>query len=72
MLQKNELKVNKKCSFGLAQLEFLGHIISAERAGSRSKKNRSNVAWPIPKDTKGPRGFIGLMGYYRCFIWGYG
>ncbi|WVZ14637.1 hypothetical protein V8G54_012203 [Vigna mungo] len=46
-----------KCSFGLEQIDYLGHIVSSHG--------------PVPKTIKQLRGFLGLTGYYRRFIRGY-
>ena len=73
VLQDNQLVVNKKkCSFGERQVEYLGHVISGQGVAVDPEKVRSVINWPIPRNVKGVRGFLGLTGYYRKFIVVYG
>ncbi|XP_031257121.1 uncharacterized protein LOC116115112 [Pistacia vera] len=73
ILKANELIVNrKKCLFAQQKLEYLGHLISAKWVEDDLQKIASMLSWLAPHTIKGLRGFLGLTGYYRCFVKGYG
>lgn len=68
-LQAHSLTANrKKCQFATRSMEYLGHLISEQGVAVDPSKIASVVSWPIPKNVKGVRGFLGLTGYYQKFI----
>ena len=73
VLSQHELFVkSSKCEFGAEQVDYLGHTISKGMVSMDDKKLAYIKEWPLPKSPKELRGFLGLTGYYRRFIKGYG
>jgi len=69
VLRENNLYINrKKCSFGQQAIEYLGHLISGAGVSADPKKLEVMKAWPVPRNLKALRGFLGLAGYYRRFV----
>ena len=50
----------------------MGHIIFQNGVKVDPEKIKAMMEWPKPRTIKALRGFLGLMGYYRMFIAGYG
>lgn len=58
----------KKCQFGKEKVHYLGHVIGGGEVQPEPVNVRAVKEYPIPATKKDVRAFLGLVGYYRCFI----
>ena len=73
VLKENDLVIRlKKCAFGLSEVSYLGHVILQNWVATDPKKVDKISRWPIPTDVTELRKFLGMIGYCRRFIKGYG
>lgn len=73
ILRDNQLYAKKsKCAFAQSQINYLGHVISGQGISIDPSKLQDVQDWPVPHTVKQLRGFLGLAGYYKKFIRGYG
>jgi hypothetical protein len=72
-LQEQSLFVKQsKCTFGEHTMAYLGHVISADGVTMDAAKVQAVLDWLCPQSVHTMQGFLGLAGYYRCFIKDYG
>ena len=60
-----------KCRFAMAQVPFLGHIVTREGVKPNPAKIQVLLDWPAPENTKDLKCFLGLAQYLAKFIPGY-
>lgn len=73
VLRDHRLALKKsKCTFGKTLVAYIGHIISVSGVAMDPNEIAAIEAWPCPRSIRALRGFMGLTGYFRKFIAGYG
>jgi hypothetical protein len=60
-----------KCEFWINEVLFLGHIINRDELAVDSKKVADILDSKAPRDVRGIKSFIVMVGYYRRFIEGF-
>lgn len=57
-----------KCEYLRPELEYLGHVISERGIQPNPNRIEKVKIYPVPKNPKEIKQFLGLVGYYRKFI----
>ncbi|KAK2387384.1 hypothetical protein QL285_061173 [Trifolium repens] len=68
LLQHQFFLKQSKCTLAQNSISYLGHIVSSKGVGPDPEKIQAMVDWPVPKNIKQLRGFLGLTGFYRKFV----
>lgn len=68
-LRDHQLYANlSKCDFWLIEVMFLGHVISGGHIAVDPVKIKGVTQWKAPRNPSEIQSFLGLAGYYMCFI----
>ena len=57
-----------ECCFGTTSYTYLGHVVGSGVVSPEPSKMQAVLTFPIPATKTHVRAFLGLTGYYRCFI----
>ena len=71
LLQEQFVLKLSKCTFAQPQVEYLGHVVSAQGVEPVMAKVQAIQQWLEPHSGRALRSFLGLAGFYRRFIRGY-
>ena len=68
-LRRAKLKIKpRKCHLLLAEVHFLGHVVSAKGISTDPGKVKAVQEWKQPASLKSLQSFLGFASYYRRFI----
>jgi transposase InsO family protein len=71
-LRDCDLKIkHSKCQLFMNKVKYLGHIVSFDGVETDPEKTAALKEWPVPKDVRETRKFLGFGGYYRRYIANY-
>lgn len=60
-----------KCHFCCDQVNYLGHVVSSAGVHPDPQKVSVVKEFPVPRNVKQVRSFLGLCNYYRKFVRGF-
>lgn len=67
--RKSNLTLNlSKSHFCVTEVKYLGYIIGDGGIKTDPEKVEAILSWPVPKNIRQVRGFLGLAGWYRRFV----
>ena len=69
--QHNQKLKPSKCEFLRSEVTYLGHVVSEKGIRTDPEKTKAVKDWPVPKNVKEVRVYLGFTGYYRRFIKNY-
>ncbi len=71
-LREHGLKLKpSKCHLMKREVQYLGHVVSAEGIRTDPEKINAVADWKRPTNRKEVQQFLGFTGYYRRFVGGY-
>ena len=69
LLQLNGIHINRKmCTFGQTQVQYLGHLVTADGIQPLPSRVQDLISFPSPDSKLGIQRFLGMINYYRRFI----
>ncbi len=60
----------KKCYFGLAEVEFVGHVLKTDGICFSTEKKTKVLDFALPAKQKQLKSFLGLVNYFRDHVQG--
>ena len=58
----------QKCHLFRREVRFLGHVVSNKGVSTDPSKTEAVDTWPVPRNKKELRSFLGLCTFYRKFV----